>query len=230
MSENNINKNDNSAEPDLEFIAHQLRKPSGDFASEIAEKMDAGNRPLFELTLDTLKIGKGDHVLEIGFGSGKNMSEVLSKAKDINLTGIDYSAEMVQQAGHFNADHVASGKLSLLVGNSDDLPIAGNTFDVIYCNMVIFFWDKPETHLREIYRVLKPGGTFYTGFRSKESMMKFPFTQFGFNLYSEKEWESVLISNGFSDIRTVKSKDPEWDAGENKVNLISICMAAGKPG
>lgn len=51
MKSRHQNKNNNKPEPDPEFIAQQLRKPSGDFAGKISKTMDMVNRPLYDLFL-----------------------------------------------------------------------------------------------------------------------------------------------------------------------------------
>jgi SAM-dependent methyltransferase len=58
-------------------------------------------------------------------------------------------------------------------------------FDRIFCINVIYFWDDPAAHLREVRRVLKPGGTFTAVFRTRAAMVKMPFTQFGFAMYEQ---------------------------------------------
>ena len=215
---------------DLKFIAQQLRKPSGDFAGTIAEKMGEGNRPLYNLTLNSIPFKNQDSILEIGFGSGTHFTELLAKAKKLNVAGIDYSPEMTELAKANNKKLVDSGQLKLYTGNSSQLPFEDNSFHAVFCNMVIYFWDDPSEHLIEIMRVLKPGGIFYTGMRTRQSMQKFPFTKFGFNLFSIDEWKSVMQLHGFMVVGELRQKDPVFDDGENRVELESACIAAEKRG
>ncbi|CAN5493594.1 class I SAM-dependent methyltransferase [soil metagenome] len=215
-------------QPDLEFIAGQLRKPSGDFAANIAESMDKANKPLFELTLEAMQLKNHEKILEIGIGSGKFLNFLFSKASGLKVSGIDYSEEMVQKAREINKNAVASGKLSLLVGNSNRLPFDDHSFDKVFCNMVIYFWDEPAEHLKEVHRVLKPGGMFYSGFRPRKSMLQFPFVKHGFKLYSENEWESVLKRNGFELSTISRQNDPEIVDEAETIRLESVCMVAEK--
>lgn len=211
---------------DLKFIAQQLRKPSGDFAGTIAEKMGVGNRPLYDLMLSSITFRNHDSILEIGFGSGIHFSDLLANAKNLKVTGIDYSPEMTNLATANNNKLVDSGQLKLFTGNSSRLPFEDNSFHTVFCNMVIYFWDDPSEHLGEILRVLKPEGLFYTGMRTRESMLQFPFTKFGFNLFGVEEWKSVLQSNGFLLVGDLRQKDPVFDDGEDRVQLESACIAA----
>ena len=74
------------------------------------------------------------------------------------LYGIDLSEKML---------HVAKSKLpeqvKLLLGDSEALPFPDNTFDVVYCNDSFHHYPAPMNVLREVHRVLKPGGTFLMG-------------------------------------------------------------------
>lgn len=213
---------------DIKLIAQQLRKPSGDFANTIAEKMGVGNRPLYDLVLDSMEIKDNYSILEIGFGSGFHFPELISKAKNLAITGIDYSAEMTKLAIQNNQSPIKSGRLNLYTGNSDKLPFSEHSFDIVFCNMVIYFWDNPAEHLSEIKKVLKPTGKFYTGMRSRKSMQQFPFTKYGFNLYEVREWKSVLESNGFRVLDEKRGLDPAFDEFENDIQLESICLSAIK--
>ena len=213
-----------------EFIAQQLRKPSGDFAGTIAGKMKEGNRPLYSLVLKSMQVNEHDSILEIGFGSGSHFPELLNKAKGLKITGIDYSPEMIQLAKSNNKELIESGQLTLHTGNSSQLPFEDNSFHTVFCNMVIYFWDGPPEHLSEILRVLKPGGIFYTGMRTRESMLQFPFTKFGFNLYGVDEWKNMLNSNGFTVTDEFMKIDPVFDDDGDRVQLESACIAAEKQG
>lgn len=218
----------NNTPPPPDFIAAQLRKPSGNFAANIAANMDKTNEPLFDLTLQSMRLQGGERLLEIGFGSGRFMPKLFRQRDHLALTGVDYSPDMVSMAGMINADLIQSGRLCLQEASSEHLPFEDASFDIVFCNMVIYFWDRPEAHLCEVWRVLKPEGKFYTGFRAKACMRDAPFTKFGFTLYDPEEWQAILERNGFSLIRTDSTLDPELDVNGQKLQLESICMVAQK--
>lgn len=213
---------------DLQFIAGQLRKPNGDFAPKVAEKMNTVNEPLYHLTLKTLQLADNESVLEIGFGSGKFFDKLFLEANNLDVSGIDYSKEMVEMATQINSAQVATGHLKLDNGSSDSLPYADQRFDKVFCNMVIYFWEQPENHLKEIRRVLKQNGKFYIGFRPRKSMLQLPFTQYDFTLYDPDDWSAILRQNGFSIAGLEQSTDPAIEDNGNKMQLESICIVAGK--
>lgn len=221
-------RQDNSQQPDPEFISQQLRKPSGNFAPEIGKKMNNVNKPLYDLTFDSMELEENDHLLEIGFGTGKFFEQLFNENDTIQVSGIDYSKDMVESANDYNQEIISNGNLNVKLGNSDAIPFPDQSFDKIFTNMVVYFWDQPEEHLKEIKRVLKPQGLFYTGMRTRESMLVFPFVEYGFNLYSIREWKEILNENDFNIQQIHKRFDPQMEIDDNKLQLESCCIVAGK--
>lgn len=217
---------ENNNRPGPEFIAAQLKKPSGDFAEEVGKKMNLVNKALFDLTAETMQPRRHERLLEIGFGTGAFFKELFRYADDLNVSGIDFSEDMVEIAKTNNRDAIDAGLLDIGWGQSDDLPFPDSTFEKVYCNMVVYFWDRPEKHLAEVHRVLKPGGKFYTGIRSRESMLVFPFVEHGFNLYTSEEWKELLAQNGFTVTDEKIALDPELNFEGNTLQLESHCIVA----
>jgi len=216
------------SEPEPKTIAQQLRQPSGDLAEEVGYKMNEANKPLYDVVIDLIEPKDNDRILEIGFGNGKFFDKLFSNVNGLKVAGIDYSKEMVEAAKENNSAPITSGRLDLQWGCSDALPYDDQFFDKVFCNMVIYFWDEPEPHLQEIHRVLKSGGRFYTGMRTRESMLNFPFVQFGFNLYKVEEWKEILIENGFSLLKTTSRLDPKMEFNGSELRLESCCVVAIK--
>lgn len=215
-------------QPDPETIARQLRKPSGEAAVEVGAKMDKVNEPLFGLMLETMQPADNQRILEIGFGTGTYMRRLFADVATLEVCGIDYSPEMMEIATRTNTDLLGAGKLKLSIGTSDNLPFEDQHFDKVYCNMVIYFWDQPEAHLKEVHRVLKEGGHFYTGMRTKEAMLQFPFVHCGFVLHGPEEWMSILEQNGFHPREAARRLDPVIESEDGDIQMESVCIEAQK--
>lgn len=210
------------------LVARQLSMPSGILAKLVANKMNESNRLLYQLTLDSLQVESGNRILEIGFGNGKFFSDLDARASNLVITGIDRSHEMVTQAVINNSALFENGRMKVRVGNSDDLPFENESFDKVFCVNVIYFWQDPTEHLNEIYRVLKPGGEFSTGFKLKEKMAKMPFTKYGFNLYSEEEWVGLLERSNFKYDRSSSSQGRSSRLSAMNPVVGDICITARK--
>jgi len=212
----------------MRSLAKQLRKPSGRMAKRVGKKMNESNSPLYDFALDAMQLAEGDNILEIGFGNGKFFDKIFSRKNNLKISGLDYSAEMVNEARSNNQDAISAGYLTMRYGNSDKIPFPDNNFDKVFCINVVYFWDQPEKHLQEIHRVLKPGGKFYSVLSAKETMMKLPFTKYGFARYSQDEWESILKNNHFNMSEVKKLAEPELKFGDKTYQNQSLCFIAEK--
>lgn len=74
------------------------------------------------------------------------------------LFGLDLSEEMLSVARA-----KLQGRAALTVGDSERLPYPDSVFDVVYCNDSFHHYPAPEKVLGEVFRVLRPGGTFLLG-------------------------------------------------------------------
>ncbi|HMQ76509.1 MAG TPA: class I SAM-dependent methyltransferase [Flavobacteriales bacterium] len=195
--------------PSPRQLAAQLRRPHGFMAAQVGERMNAANRALYEGAWNALDLQDGMRVLEIGPGNGMFFPELSGKAQGLKLFGLDLSEDMVREATARNAQLLSSGQLQLVHGTSDRMPFPDGAFDRVFCINVVYFWDDPAPHLHELRRVLRPGGTFTAVLRTRSSMEKMPFTEFGFTKYEQADWERVLRGSGFIPVSTIVLREPE---------------------
>jgi len=207
--------------PNTRTIAAQLRRPSGSLGKKVGEKMNRSNAPLYDFALQNLRLAAGERVLEIGFGNGKHFPQLLAQASELHLTGLDFSAEMLREAQQNNPDNP---QLHLVAGSSEQMPFPDAAFDAVFCVNVIYFWENPAAHLREVRRVLRPGGRFLAAVRSPETMAHLPFTQHGFRLYDEAAWSALLLQNGFHNVKTARQMEPPVQFEGGEYVLESLCI------
>ena len=105
-------------------------------------------------TLRRMPMTPMSRVLDVGCGTGELLRRLRAKYPDAQLAGLDPVAEMLAVA----SDKL-SGREELKIGYADALPWSSASFDVVVsCNMFHYI-THPVEALREMARVLRPGGT-----------------------------------------------------------------------
>jgi ubiquinone/menaquinone biosynthesis C-methylase UbiE len=185
-------------------VAQQFRQPSG-IVGRVLGFLFRMNREGIDWTIDQLEIQPTDHVLEIGFGSGLGIERAASLATRGRVAGVDFSQTMLEQATRRNAAAIDEGLVELCLGDVTALLYPENTFHKAFATNVIYFWKDPLSNLRELHRVLKPGGRLALYVIAKENLLKFKLvTQSGlYRLYTSEDLARLLTQAGFRRARFV---------------------------
>lgn len=187
---------------DQQYIAGQLKCPSGDDGIKAAERMNDNNAGVIRATMALVAPADGEHILELGPGNAYHVKELLSAANDLRYTGIDISKTMIAEAGLMNRELVSAGIASFHMGDGRNLPFPDNSFDKFLTVNTLYFWNDVPHMLQEIRRVLKPGGRLVLSFGSRRFMQHLPFVQYEFQLYNEPEVITLLEAEGLKVLST----------------------------
>ncbi|GAB5408653.1 MAG: hypothetical protein BalsKO_10180 [Balneolaceae bacterium] len=218
--------------PDQEFlkeIASQLRKPNGKFGNEVAEKMNESNRAMNIATINALNIKSGNTVLEIGMGNGFFVRDILTKADKIHYIGCDYSEDMVALSTHINHHFIDSREAVFFQSKASNLPIDGNSIDILFTVNTLYFWEHKKAILSEFRRVLKPKGTLCISIRPERCLKQYPSTQYNFGHYSVKSVSDLLTKNDFNVTDIIEQQEPEVEVLERKIIPEFAIIIARKP-
>ncbi len=193
--------------------AAQLANPEGAVGIAVAEWLNENNRQSNARTVVLLHLEPGSHVLEIGFGNGRIVPDVVAQAADVCYTGIDISPTMVAEATRFNAALIAAGRASFHLGSAERMPFADRSFDRAFSIGVIHFWRDPVGPLTEVRRVLRPGGVSLMGCMHAQSKRDFARREFGVYLRDAAAWDAMFRSAGFEavSVETIESEKPNPD-------------------
>ena len=112
--------------------------------------LDAGRRE----AVSSLRLRRGDHVLEVGIGTGLTAAHYPSHSR---ITGIDISAPMLDKARRFMRDG-GTRRIELSRMDATALGFADASFDVVYAAYVMSVVPDPVQALREMARVCRPDG------------------------------------------------------------------------
>lgn len=95
-----------------------------------------------------------EKLLDIGCGTGWLIAN-LAKEHNAQFDGIDISENMLEQAKSKNISNA-----TFELGQSDSLPYADETFDIVTCVQSFHHYPDPEKAMREVFRVLKKDGLY----------------------------------------------------------------------
>jgi len=179
----------------------QFGKPTGLFGRLLAKGMAWGHRDFYKNTAKALGLKHDDNYLEIGFGSGLFIKKYVSHVS--RIAGLDHSEDMVKLASSINRSLIRSGKAEFKQGDVSSIPWQDSEFSVVVVIESFFLWREPLVALKEIYRVLLPGGKLVIemaynkddGLDHSKLVKKMNMT-----LYSADEMKIVLKEAGFSNI------------------------------
>ncbi len=194
------------------IIDRQYRRPRGLLGRYIGERMGRDHRPENLWTISVMQARPTDHVLEVGFGAGfaiQALSRIVSQGR---IAGVDASKTMVRVAQKRNSQSVAQGLVDLRLGLAAHLPFEDDSFDQVFSIHSIYFWPRPRLALKQIYRVLKPGGTVTLTVLPKSrwnaDKPTAPLGTPNCRPYSGEELAQLLTAAGFSWIAIRSDPDP----------------------
>lgn len=182
----------------LEFMARQSRKPFGIIGSIIGRIMAKETAGDNMRAIEISDIRPHDHVIDIGTGHGRSLGQIAGFASAGLAVGVDFSQVMLDIASKRNETLIRAGRIRLQKASSDRLPFADGYFDKAIAVHTLYFWNPAEPHLREIARILRPGGMFLLAFRPAEDALvtaKFPASVYTFRTTAIVE--AMIASVGF---------------------------------
>jgi ubiquinone/menaquinone biosynthesis C-methylase UbiE len=137
-------------------IVSQFAKPTGMAGWVVGHLLAMRNRDRSVWVFSVLDLKPADRILEIGFGSGTDIARASATAAFV--AGVDHSEVMLRQAARRNASAIRARRVDLKLGSASKLPYPDADFDKVFSINSAQFWKDLPKPLKEISRVLKPGG------------------------------------------------------------------------
>jgi SAM-dependent methyltransferase len=142
------------------YMARQVRRPSRWTGQILAQVMNLSHSGLTDWGLRHVTIGPRFSILDVGCGGGRTIRKLASLAPEGKVHGIDYGRGSVAAARRTNAALIAAGHVEIEYGSVSALPFADGSFDLVTAVETAYYWPDLVNDMREVRRVLKPGGTF----------------------------------------------------------------------
>jgi demethylmenaquinone methyltransferase / 2-methoxy-6-polyprenyl-1,4-benzoquinol methylase len=134
--------------------ARELFAPLGPTYDRYAAALSFGQDPRWRRFLvSRIEAGSDDTVLDVATGTGAVARELI-RQKGCTVVGLDQSPEMLAEARRRLPEDV-----TLIHGSADRLPFADASFDALTFTYLLRYVPDPAATLRELVRVVRPGGS-----------------------------------------------------------------------
>ncbi len=198
-------------EPDFSRI-ETAGCPAGDAGRDMILRMNREHGPLRAWGFAHVPVGRS--VLDVGCGAGAALRELAEQYPGAALTGCDISPLAIETATALNEPLVKAGRMRFLRCGVPDLPFADGAFDTAFSVESLYFWPDQIAGLREIRRVLAPGGCFMTALEMVGGMMDERQLAIVKHLKmvcpTRDELEDLMTAAGFADVTVELEPERRW--------------------
>jgi ubiquinone/menaquinone biosynthesis C-methylase UbiE len=203
------------------WMIRQVRKPTGWLGRRVVRAMGHGHASMTDWGLQQVIIPPNATILDIGCGAGFAVRKLAAMACDGKVVGLDFSSTSVAVARDTNAQLIAAGRVNIEQGSVAALPFPDCTFDVVTAMETHYYWPDLPANVREVRRVLKPGGSFvliaetYRGgpFRFLYALVM-PLLRAAY--LSDEEHRNLLAEAGLVDVTTQHRSRKNWIVATGK--------------
>lgn len=197
------------------LVILQVRKPSRGIGRLFLWSMNRSHSSLTDWGLTQVPIEKRATILDIGCGGGRTVQKMAAMATEGMVYGVDYSAESVAVSRGTNAASIKAGRVDIRQASVAQLPFADDQFDLVTAVETHYYWPDLPANVREVLRVLKPGGRFaliaetYRGgpLRFVYSIVM-PLLRAAF--LTDAQHKDLLIQAGFTEVETKHRSGKNW--------------------
>ena len=187
--------------------------------------MNVSHSKLTDWGLKHVSIESGYTILDVGCGGGRTVNKLAAIATQGKVYGVDYSDASVAATKKTNARWIELGRVEILHGSVSKLPFPDGMFDLVTAVETHFWWPDLAGDMREVFRVVKPGGTFvliaeiYKGANTMAArIIEKSGARTGLKLLSVDEHRELCVSTGYTDVQVVEEIAKGW-----------ICCVGRKP-
>jgi SAM-dependent methyltransferase len=199
----------------MAWLFRQVRKPSGPLGRRALRAMNITHSAMTDWALVQVTIPADATILDIGCGGGRTIQKLAALAPGGKVFGLDYSPTSVEVSRITNAQEIEAGRVQIEQGSVAALPFPDHTFDIVTAVETHYYWPDLPANVREVLRVLKPGGRFvliaetYRGgpFRLLYGVVM-PLLRAAY--LSDEEHRNLLIEAGFTEVATQHRSGKNW--------------------
>src|SRR5215469_9187053 len=207
-------------------VENQCSKPRGWLGRFSLWRMNASHSKLTDWGLEHVSIKERYTILDVGCGGGRTVGKLAAIATQGKVYGIDHSGESVAATKKMNAQWIKLGRVEARQDSVSQLQFPDGMFDLITAVETHFWWPNLPDDMREVLRVLKPGGALiliaevYKGANTTVSRLAEKYaSRTGMNLLSVDEHRKLFIHAGYSEVQVIEERNKGWicDIGKKPI-------------
>src|SRR6266849_4443344 len=188
----------------------QLRTEFNEWArAGKGESMERGHRPVGEQAIECMHVPTDARVLDVGCGSGWASRLLAGFAIKGSVKGIDISDEMINLARESSASFP---QCDFEIASAEQLPFNDHEFTHAFSMESLYYYRNIPKALKEIHRVLKPGGLFTAVvdlyWENEATHQWIDNLNVPVELLSVDEYRSLFLDAGFVKILDERLFDP----------------------
>lgn len=197
------------------YLLNQMRKPSRWVGRVFLKNMNARHSAVTDWGLSQVPLGDQLSILDVGCGGGRTLEKLAAAAPRAHLVGVDYADGSVAESRAHNAALIAERRMEVLQASVDRLPGPSSQFDLVTAVETHYYWPDMVGGLREIRRVLRPGGTIVLVAETyREGVLgvvaQIAMAPLRASVLTAKEHEARLVDAGFKDIEVFTDPRRGW--------------------
>jgi len=169
--------------------------------------MQKEHKSVYKNMVKALDLQPEDDLLEVACGSGYFLKKYASDAHSV--AGLELSEVAVKVATKKNKERILARTAEILQGEASQLPWEDNRFSVAIAMGSFSIFPKPVESLKEMYRVLRPGGRAVIGLEhnAEDGLDHTKYAEkYAMRVYTENEVRAMMKEAGFSHISITYAK------------------------
>ncbi len=199
---------------------NQCQRPAGLFGRFVLWNMNSRHSKVTDWGLSHVSIDERDTILDAGCGGGRTVNKLAAIASQGKVYGVDFSKESVAFASRINKQWIDTGRVEIREASVSQLPFSADMFDVITAVETHFWWPDLASDMREISRVLKPGGLLviiaevYKGANTVTAKLAEKYALLsGMKLLTANEHRELYANAGYSGVQIIEQPNKGWICG-----------------
>jgi ubiquinone/menaquinone biosynthesis C-methylase UbiE len=202
---------------------NQCQKPAGLLGRFVLWNMNSRHSKVTDWGLAHISIDNRDTILDAGCGGGRTVNKLAAIASQGKVYGVDFSGASVAFARRINKQWIDADRVEIREASVSQLPFSEHVFDLVVAVETHFWWPDLPSDMREVLRVLKPGGALiiiaevYKGANTVTAKLAEKYALLsGMKLLTANEHRELFTNAGYSDVQIIEEPRKGWICGIGK--------------